>query len=97
MSSSREGIVRVLVGYGLLIRQLGCQVMASTDLICPVNSTDVQSCWLFFSPDTYTQRPCPCAMVSRRAHSPAVGSAVPWRGFCSFDQDAVAKSNTARD
>ena len=45
MSAWREGMVDVPVGHGLLIQQSGCQVMASTDLISPVNVTDVQSCW----------------------------------------------------
>ena len=50
-----EGIVHVRVGHRLLIRQSECQSMASTDLICPVDRTDVLSCWLLFcqarSPD----------------------------------------------
>ena len=47
MSTSHEGIVNIPVGYGLLIRQSGRLLMALTDLICPVDLTDVQSCWLF--------------------------------------------------
>ena len=47
MPSSGEGFVHVRVGQILLIPQSECQVMASTDLICPVDPTDVQSCWLF--------------------------------------------------
>ena len=35
-----------------------------------------------------TSMAVPYVMVSRRAHSLAVGSAVPWRGLYSFSQDA---------
>ena len=44
MSTSREGYIQVRVGHGLLIRELECHVMASTNFICPVDLTVVQSC-----------------------------------------------------
>ena len=69
--------------------------MASTDLICPV---DPDRCTVLLAVclwETWPRWLCPCVMVSQRAHGLAVGTAVPWRGFRSFDQDTVAKSNTA--
>ena len=98
MLTSGDGFIHVRVGHGLLIRQSECQVTTLTDLIRPVGPTDVQSCWLFVCRTLSLDGCDPMyVMVSGRAHSLAVGSAVPWRGFCSFGTRSVANWNTARD
>ena len=69
--------------------------MALTDLLCPGNSDRCTVLLAVCLPDTCPQWLCPCALVSRRAHSLAVGSAVPSRCFRSFAQHTVEKLNTA--
>ena len=61
--------------------------MVLTDLVCPGNSDRCTVLLAVCLPDTCPQWLCPCVMVSRRAHSPAVGSpvgvgpcALPWAG-----------------